>query len=62
MARFYIFLIFMSDLKKVIKVNFRGVVQLKYKKVKKNFSDFTRCKGKMKYWPNEDRGPPIENH
>ena len=31
-AQLYIFLIFMSDLKKIIKVNFMGVVQIKYKK------------------------------
>ena len=35
----HIFFVFMGDLKKVIKVNFRSVIQLKYKKVvKKKFS------------------------
>ena len=43
------FLVFMGDLKKVIEVNFRSVVHLKYKKlVKKKFS-FPAIKKKLDF-------------
>ena len=30
--------------------------------MKKKFSNFIQCEGKIKYWSSEDHGPPIKNH